>query len=271
MVCGTSEMTGPGTAIVSLLRLIAGAAVSLAMASTMASAAPDEAIAKIKPSVVAVGTFLQTRNPAFQITGTGFAVGDGTMIATNAHVIPRVMDTEHRETVVIALPNATGGQATLLATKTVVIDREYDLAILSIEGKVLPAVRLAASGNVKEGQSLFFTGFPIGTVLGLFPATHHAMVSALTPIAIPRSSAGELDAAAIKRLANSPYAVIQLDGTAYPGNSGSPLYDETGAVVGVINMVFVKGARENAISQPSGIAYAIPVQPLAELIVGKRR
>jgi len=71
----------------------------------------------------------------------------------------------------------------------------------------------------------------------------------------------------VSRLAGGPYKVLQLDGTAYPGNSGSPLFDpESGAVVGAINMVFVKGTRESALTQPSGISYAIPVQPLAELI-----
>jgi S1-C subfamily serine protease len=244
--------------------------IALALASNLAAAGPEEAIARIKPSIVAVGTFLPTRNPAFQFLGTGFVVGDGTLVATNAHVIPRILDTEHREAVVIAL-QGTGGQTTVLQTQTVAMDREYDLAVLSIEGRVLPALRLATGGGVKEGQSLMFTGFPLGAVLGLFPATHRAMVSALTPIAIPRSSAGELDAAAIRRLSASPYGVIQLDGTAYPGNSGSPLYDETGAVVGIINMVFVKGSRESAISQPSGITYAIPVQPLADLVAGRRR
>ena len=44
-----------------------------------------------------------------------------------------------------------------------------------------------------------------------------------------------------------------------PGNSGSPLYDtETGEVIGIINMVFVKGTKEAALSQPSGISFAVP-------------
>ena len=60
---------------------------------------------------------------------------------------------------------------------------------------------------------------------------------------------------------------MQLDATAYPGNSGSPLYDPaSGKVVGVLNMVLVKESRENVLSQPSGITYAIPVQPLIELL-----
>ncbi len=61
--------------------------------------------------------------------------------------------------------------------------------------------------------------------------------------------------------------MLQLDGTAYPGNSGSPLYEtENGEVVGIINMVFVKGTKEAALTQPSGISYAIPAQPLIDLI-----
>jgi S1-C subfamily serine protease len=65
--------------------------------------------------------------------------------------------------------------------------------------------------------------------------------------------------------------VYQLDGTAYPGSSGSPLYDGgTGEVVGVVNMVFVKGLKENALAQPSGISYAIPVRHLRELVTKVR-
>ena len=57
------------------------------------------------------------------------------------------------------------------------------------------------------------------------------------------------------------------DGTAYPGNSGSPVYDpETGDVIGIINMVLVKGTKESALSQPSGITYAVPSRHLQSLL-----
>ena len=63
----------------------------------------------------------------------------------------------------------------------------------------------------------------------------------------------------ISRLRDSAYVIFQLDATAYPGNSGSPLYDAaTGQVYGIINSVFIQGTREQAISRPSGITYAIP-------------
>jgi len=66
--------------------------------------------------------------------------------------------------------------------------------------------------------------------------------------------------------------VFQLDATAYPGNSGSPLYaPDTGEVVGVVNMVFVKGTKEAALTQPSGISYAIPSRYLIELLRQRSR
>jgi S1-C subfamily serine protease len=155
--------------------------------------------------------------------------------------------------------------------KTLAIDEEHDLALLRIDGAKLPALSLGDSSRVREGQTFLLTGFPITPVLYLIPATHRAMVSALTPIAIPTSNARELEPRTIKRLSSSPYSVIQLDGTAYPGNSGSPLYDpDTGEVVGVVNMVYVKGTRETALTQPSGIAYAMPAQPLKNLLQSVR-
>ena len=99
------------------------------------------------------------------------------------------------------------------------------------------------------------------------PATHRGIVSAITPIAIPQGRAGELDAAVVRRLGSDPFPVFQLDATAYPGNSGSPIYDPaTGDVLGIVNMVFVKGTKESALTQPSGITYAVPSTHIEALV-----
>ncbi|MBA3777460.1 MAG: serine protease [Betaproteobacteria bacterium] len=93
------------------------------------------------------------------------------------------------------------------------------------------------------------------------------MIASITPIALPGVTAQQLDARLIRRLQSGAFSVFQLDATAYPGNSGSPLYDiETGAVIGIMNMVFVKGTKEAMLSQPSGISFAVPVQFLHELL-----
>jgi hypothetical protein len=67
---------------------------------------------------------------------------------------------------------------------------------------------------------------------------------------------------------DTPYHVFQRDGTAYQGSSGSALYDdlESGEVYGIVNKVFIKGAKKTALSAPSGITYAIPGEFILELL-----
>ena len=96
------------------------------------------------------------------------------------------------------------------------------LALLEIEGKPLPALSLGDANRVREGEEIAFTGLPIGMVLGLYPVTHRGIVSAITPMVIPAMSSRQLSAKQIRRL-RSPFNVLQLDATAYPGNSGSPV------------------------------------------------
>ena len=98
------------------------------------------------------------------------------------------------------------------------------------------------------------------------PVTHRGIVSSITPIAVPQLAASLLNPKLIKRLSR-PYDVFQLDATAYPGNSGSPLYDPgSGEVVGIVNRVFVKESKENVLEHPSGITYAIPINHAAALL-----
>ncbi len=225
---------------------------------------PD-VIARIKPSIVAVGTFHPTRSPRAVYLGTGFVVADGRHVITNSHVVPDELDSERRETVAIFLPDQ-GDQAKVVAAKIVKRDARHDLCLLLIEGPALPAMQLGHSEEVREGELHALTGYPIGMVLGLHPVTHRAMVSAITPTIIPVANARSLSPKLIQSM-RTPFDVFQLDAVAFPGNSGSPLYEpDSGRVVGVVNSVFVKGTKEAALSDPSGITYAIPVQFVRELL-----
>jgi S1-C subfamily serine protease len=223
-------------------------------------------IERVKGSVVAVGTFERTRVPAFQFRATGFAVGDGSLIATNAHALPATLDSERRETLVVLIP-ASDREPQMRDARELAVDPGTDLAVLKINGAPLPALKLVGLESTKEGQNVMFTGFPIGGVLGMYAATHRGMIAAITPIAIPPPVAAGLDTRVVRRLMTGSFPVLQLDATAYPGNSGSPVYDpETGEVLGIINMVFVKGTKESALTQPSGITYAIPAKHLQALV-----
>lgn len=237
--------------------------------SGRALAGMPEIIARVKPAIVAVGTWHATRSPAFAFRGTGFAVGDGSLVATNAHVLPGVLDPEGRETLTVLLPG--NGESQRRTATAVAVDVDHDLALLRIGGAPLPALALGEEDAVQEGESYAFTGFPIGSALGFVPVTHRGMIAAVTPVALPGATAGQLNDRLIRRLRSGSFRVYQLDATAYPGNSGSPLYDpETGRVVGIINMVFIKGTKEAALSQPSGISFAVPVAFLRELLQQQR-
>jgi len=138
--------------------------------------------------------------------------------------------------------------------------------LLQIDGPPLPAMDFGDDKQVREGELYAFTGYPLGAILGLYASTSRGIIAAITPIAIPVHRGRQFNYEIFQRL-QRPYKVFQLDATAYPGNSGSPLYNiENGRVVGIINMVFVKGTKEHAISDPSGITYAIPAQYAQKLI-----
>ncbi len=226
-----------------------------------------ETIQKIKPSIVAVGTFMPTRSPRASFRGTGFVVGDGSLIVTNAHVLPGSLNIEKLEKLAVFIRK--GKQSKMAVVEELVVDTKHDIAILKLLKVRMTPLALGDVSMVREGLSFAFTGYPIGMVLGLFPVTHQGIISAITPMAIPMLKSRQLNAKLMKRL-REPYDVFQLDATAYPGNSGSPLYHiETGDVIGVINKVFVKESKETILSKPSGITYAIPIQHVKQLLVGK--
>ncbi len=245
------------------MTLLAGLS-SLLLAGFQAQAGLPETIALVRPGVVAVGTMQMTRRPPARLLGTGFVIGDGTLVVTNAHVVPELLAVEEME--YLAVFAGRGKHPQRRRARQLAMDLKYDLAILKIEGDPLPMLRLGDSDRVREGESIAFTGFPIGAVLGLYPVTHHGLVSAISPIVLPAPSGRQLTAKMIKRL-RDPFDIFQLDATAYPGNSGSPLYlPKTGEVIGVLNMVLIKETKESILEKPSGISYAIPIKHLKALL-----
>lgn len=254
----------PVRGVITLLWLILG----LLLPQWAAAASLADTIAVVKPSIVGVGTYLPTRQPRSYLKGTGFVVGDGSYAITNAHVVSDQLDINHKERRVVFV--GVGKNHKVVDVEVVRTNADHDLALLRLKGAKLPALQLSDSDRVREGEYYAFTGFPIGVVLGLYPVTHRGIVSSITPMAIPAFYSNQLNPKLIKRL-RQPYSVFQLDATAYPGNSGSPLYRlNDGAVIGVINKVFVKETKENVLVNPSGITYAIPSKYILELLDGAK-
>lgn len=219
---------------------------------------------RIKPAIVGVGTTHPLATPRARLMGTGFVVADGRHIITNAHVMPATLEEEKGEALAVFLRDDNGAKARKV--EKIGTDKEHDLALLKVEGPALPPLRLGHFKDVREGETYYFTGYPVGAALGLYPATHRAGLAAIAPIYSPPATVKQLTPKLIRQ-AEDPFLMFQLDAVAYPGNSGSPLYDgETGEVIGVINAVFVKGAKENALKTPTGITYAIPAKYVRALL-----
>ena len=242
------------------------AAAAWLLAGRAAAAELPELVAAAKPSVLPVGTYNATDSPRFGFRGTGFVVGDGTLLATNAHVLPEGAGADSGPPLV-AMVSRGGGEAALRRLRVVALDRPRDLALLSIEGAPLTPLVLAEDGSAREGQSVALIGYPIAGILGFAPVTHRGIIASITSAAQPAPTARVLDPRALTKLREGNFEVYQLDATAYPGNSGGPLIDATnGRVLGIVNMVLVKGSRESALSSPTGITYAIPITHLRDLL-----
>lgn len=242
-----------------IFALIVSAGVGVVMAHDY-----KRAVAELKPSVVAVGTYAPLRQPAHFYLGTGFVVADGKHAVTNFHVVDKRLNEAKREQFAIFVK--LDGSDVRKNARIVGFDREKDLALLAFDGLPLPKLNVNSPGLVAEGSEVLFTGFPLGTALGINPVSHRGMVSAVVNIIEPMLGDGQLTPERIRQL-RSPFVIYQLDGTAYPGNSGSPVVDmESGKVIAVINKTFVQKSKEAAVTNPSGISYAIPIQYVKRLL-----
>lgn len=250
----------------SLMGMIVTLTLALCFASANALALQQrslvDSIKQIKPSVVGIAIYapIQSRSP--QLLGTGFVVGNGKYVVTNYHVVSKELDPSIVQNYVAL--SGSGPSPKVHKMEVLAIDPVHDIAILSIND-TLPSVKLARDKLVEEGTSIFFTGFPLGAILGLYPATHQGLVAAIAPDINPASNADQLTVQMLNRL-KTPFFIYQLDATAYPGNSGSPVFDSnTNEVVAIINKVFVSEGKEAALTNPSGISYAIPIRELRKL------
>ncbi|MFH7045072.1 S1C family serine protease [Paucibacter sp. JuS9] len=237
---------------------------SLGGLGCQAESLPD-LIERAKPSVLMVGTYSATDSPRFGFRGSGFIVGNGRQAVTNAHVLPGPEQFSTERKLVIQVRDAAGKWVMRQVSRTRV-NAAMDLALLTFEGEPGPPLQLAELA-AREGESIAIMGFPIAGALGFSTVTHAGIISALTPVFQPMPGPGALTGRAIRQAREEKFNLYQLDAVAYPGNSGGPVFSTTsGQVIGVINMVLARGSKESALSNPTGISYAIPSAHVVELM-----
>ena len=166
--------------------------------------------------------------------GSGFVIDAEGYILTNAHVVSGAQ----RVQVVLPAEDADGTLATalsarmrLVAAHIVGLATELDLALLKVDTK-LPALPLATYSNLRQGETVFAFGSPIGMRNSLT----HGLVSAVARQVDP----------------DSPLIYIQTDAPINPGNSGGPLVNIRGEVVGVNTFILSQSGGNE------GLGFAIP-------------
>ncbi|MGA7206855.1 MAG: MarP family serine protease [Specibacter sp.] len=155
-------------------------------------------------------------------TGTGFVVAPD-RVMTNAHVVAGV-----------AMPIVQTQTQGALRARVVYFDPVKDLAVLAVDG--LDTAPLPTGAHLPANASAAFAGYPLGGPLQIRPAT----VLASGPLLIPEITGAQ----------KSLLDVYQLAGNVQSGNSGGPLLDTSGRVVGV---VFAKSTT----SEPVGFAFTM--------------
>jgi S1-C subfamily serine protease len=244
---------------------MAGACVAVALASATVGAQPSglpEVIATVKLSIVGVGTMSYARRPAGNLMGSGFVVADGRHVVTNAHVVPdRFADAEE----FVAVFVREGRRILALRSQLVERDTRHDLALIRFEGEPLTALELAEDGSVREGELLAFTGYPKETLYGMQATTHRGIVSSI--VDIPNDESNDGSSSDEGGDVGSTHQMFQLDATAFPGNSGSPLYrPENGEVVGIVSRISAESQGQHGRVSPGGVAYAVPTSYVHDLL-----
>lgn len=157
--------------------------------------------------------------------GSGFILTKDGMILTNNHVIGNAQRLE------VMLSDKHKYKARVLTT-----DKDHDLALIKIDAPNLVPVTLSDSRNLMVGQRVYAIGNPFG----LNGTMTRGIISAIRSI---RGSEG-----------NPIDDAIQTDAAVNPGNSGGPLLNSHGEVIGITTLIASNGA-----DQSSGIGFAIPV------------
>ena len=153
-------------------------------------------------------------------TGTAFVVNSNGILVTCAHVV------ESAAEIHVTLNNRK------YPAEVVGFDTEHDLALLRVEATGLPSMAVANSDQVQLAEPVRVVGYPISDILG-------------TSVKVTQGSvAGIVD--------RSPIKLLQIDATVNPGNSGGPMINSRGEVLGVVTSgLFSSDLAEVGFCMPS--------------------
>ena len=198
----------------------------------MPALTPQAVYQAVNPSVVAVVTYSDYQTAS----GTGVIVSSDGYVVTNFHVV------EGGNTCYVLLYSGLRYEAKLVG-----YDEESDLAVLKIEEEGLPAAEFGSSDRLTVGDTVYAIGNPLGLELrGTFT---DGMVSAINR---------DVD------VEGTTMTLIQTNAALNSGNSGGPLINAYGQVVGINTIKMVASYADEAAVE--GLGFAIPSSTVAHIV-----
>ncbi|MGH9043239.1 MAG: S1C family serine protease [Acidimicrobiales bacterium] len=204
-------------------------------------------LGKVEPAVVSIEAQPEPGHAGETQAGTGMIITPRGEVLTNDHVVVGA------RSVSVTL----FGQNTALPARVVGEDPAQDLALLSLAGQQgLPTVSFGDSANAEVGDSVLAIGNALSLSGGL--TVTHGIVSSLG-----RAVQTTNEATGHRELLSG---LIQTDAAINSGNSGGPLVDTAGQVIGM-NTAVAESTRGNAPAQGIGFAIAVDtIKPLLALL-----
>lgn len=184
-------------------------------------------INKVSPSVVGVIGNIKQDSPDYQPGSDNMVFGTGVIIKSNGYIITNAHVVVDMENIIVVLSNSRAYQARLKA-----IDEKTDLAMIKIDKGELVPVEFGDISDIQVGQSVIAIGNPLS--LSLRNSATKGMISGLN------------------RSIQSEYRFIQSDAAINGGNSGGPLVNMQGKVIGINSIKYTGNGIE-------GMSFSIPV------------
>ena len=204
---------------------------------------PAEVYASTVNSVVSINCSAVSTNIFGQQTesassGSGFIYTADGYIVTNQHVVANA------SSINVTLYNGDTYPATLVGS-----DSDYDVAVLKIDAKDLPAVTLGSSTDVNVGDTVMAIGNPLGE---LTYSLTDGLISALDRL-ITTGSGND----------STTMNMLQTNCAINPGNSGGPLFNSYGEVIGITT---AKYSTSSSGTNVEGLGFAIPINDVKNII-----
>jgi S1-C subfamily serine protease len=148
--------------------------------------------------------------------GSGFFAGERNIILTNAHVVGMLLPGTGKPRNIDVFQNSGTDKEKKFSGQLLGVDRSADLAVLRVQATdTPPPLEVKSAANLRQTQKVWVVGFPLGEQLGKEITVSDSSVSSFR-----RDSHGVLNR-------------VQVNGGMHPGNSGGPVVDSYGNVVGV--------------------------------------